>query len=227
MAHKVFQENVSIVIPTAGSKYLYECIRSVKKYTSDYELIVITNNLKGFAWACNEGIRQASNDYVCFLNDDTLVSPGWLDGLRDAFNIPDCGISGPSTCFSKGKQCNDKIIGKRFKWTQYDINNYADGLTRDLFVQTDIYGFCMLTRKSVLDKVGWFDEDYGLGNYEETDLIYRMKLKGFYPYWVVGSYVHHYGHQTLKNTNSLLSQNRKIFEKKKNSLDSGLCSQNI
>jgi len=220
MAHQIFQENISIVIPSAGSEYLAGCIKSVKKYTTGYELIVITNNYRGFPWACNEGIRQASNDYICFLNDDTLVSPGWLEGLREVFDIPNCGISGPSTCYSKGKQCNPKIMDKRFKWTQYDINKYAGELEKDLFIQTDIYGFCMLTRKSILDKVGWFDEAFGLGNYEEDDLIYRMKLKGFYPYWVVDSYVHHFGGQTLKNTNSLLSQNRKLFEAKKNSLGS-------
>jgi len=220
MAHKIFQENISIVIPTCGSDYLRGCIKSIKKYTSDYELIIIENDYKGFPWACNEGIGQATNDYICFLNDDTLVTPGWLEGLKKAFNIPGCGISGPSTCYSRGRQCNQKIMDKRFKWTQYDINKYVEGLEKDLFIQTDIYGFCMLTRKTILDKVGVFDEAFGLGNYEEVDLIYRMKQKGYLPYWAVSSYVHHFGNQTIKNTHNLLSQNRKLFEKKKNSMDS-------
>lgn len=219
MAYKIFQENTSIVIPTCNSKYLKGCIESVKKYTTNYELIIITNNYKGFSWACNRGIEQANNEYICFLNDDTLVTPGWLERLREAFEIPNCGISSPSTCYSKGKQCNIRIMDKRFKWSREDINRYAQTLKHEI-IQTDIYGFCMLTRKSILDKVGVFDEAYGLGNYEEDDLVYRMKLKSLYPYWVKHSYVHHYGSQTLKNTNSLLSQNRKLFEAKKNSMGS-------
>ncbi len=219
MAYKIFQKNTSIVIPTCDSKYLQGCIGSIKEYTSDYEIIVIVNDYKGFSWACNRGIEQAKDEYICFLNDDTLVSPCWLENLISAFDIEDCGIAGPSTCYSKGMQCNAAIMGKRFKWGQEEIDAYASTLKQET-IQTDIYGFCMLTKKSILDEVGVFDEDFGLGNYEEDELIYRMKLKGYMPYWVTNSYVHHFGHQTLKDTNSLLSKNRKLFEKKKNSLDS-------
>jgi len=209
----------SIIIPTVKSKYLRGCIDSVNKYTDDFEIIVITNDYKGFSWACNRGIEQAKGEYICFLNDDTLVSQCWLDNLIGAFDIKDCGIVGPSTCYSKGMQCNTKIMNKRFKWGQKEIDDYASTL-RQRIIQTDIYGFCMLTKKSILDEVGIFDEDFGLGNYEEDELIYRMKINKYMPYWVTNSYVHHFGHQTLKDINSLLTKNRKLIEKKKNSMGS-------
>src|SRR5436305_10453862 len=47
---------------------------------------VITNEEnRGFATACNQGLAAATNDAVVFLNNDTLLTPRWLDALLSPF----------------------------------------------------------------------------------------------------------------------------------------------
>lgn len=203
------------------------CIDNIDEYTTDYEVVVIHNNYEGFAKACNQGIGIARHDFICFLNDDTMVTPNWLDKLKKCFaDNSDCGIAGPTTCYSRGMQCDNKIMAKRFRWSRSDILDYAKSL-KDGYSKIGIYGFCMLTKKSVLDKVGYFDERFGLGNYEEVDLILRMSYAGYHPYWVRGAYVHHFGNQTISNTTSLLKTNKRyLIEKHGNSLGSRLYYKN-
>ena len=51
---------------------------------------------RGFPTAANAGLRAAAGRHVVLLNSDTLVSPGWLDGLRDAAcSAADIGTATP------------------------------------------------------------------------------------------------------------------------------------
>ncbi len=50
---------------------------------------------RNFGPACNEGARQASGELLFFLNNDTLVSPGWLEPLLDAMEASRVGACGP------------------------------------------------------------------------------------------------------------------------------------
>ena len=101
-------EEVSIVIVTYNSeRVIGECLRALRSSLENFsgEVIIIDNhsldrtisiansfvfcttkileqrkNL-GFAKACNEGVRAASGRYVCLLNPDVFVKPGWLPPL--------------------------------------------------------------------------------------------------------------------------------------------------
>src|SRR5512143_2974410 len=63
---------------------------------------VITNETnRGFAAACNQGAAAASGSIIVFLNNDTLVSDHWLDGLIEPFADPSVSATGPmSNCVS-------------------------------------------------------------------------------------------------------------------------------
>jgi len=230
------------VIPVKDAlEYLDKCILSLKKYTNKYELIIIDNGSRvktrdyisrlkakvitnkenmGFSYACNQGIKASSNDYICFLNSDTVVTPNWLYYLQKCFKLnPDCGIASPTTCFSGGKQCDHAIMDTRFDMTEQEILEYALKLNEG-YIISDIFGFCMLTKKSILDKVGGFDyKRYGLGNSEEKDIIWRLEQVGYNNYWAKQSYVHHYGHKTFDGMKlspmNNLHKNRAILEERK------------
>lgn len=232
----------SIVIPVKDAlDYLKKCISSLKKYTNNYELVIIDNgsskNTKryikgldavvvtnkentGFSYACNQGIKVSNHEFICFLNSDTVLTPDWLCKMQGCFRVnPDCGITSPSTCFSGGEQCDWSIASKRFEMSENDIWGYASKLKEDYKV-SDIFGFCMLTKKSILSEIGGFDwKRYGLGNSEEKDLMWRLEQVGYKNYWTCGAYVHHYGHKTFDemgiNPAQNLRANRKIFQRRK------------
>jgi len=195
-------EKTSIIIPVKDAlNYFKKCIDSIRKYTTDYELIIIDNDSnketkeylkdldaiiitnsenRGFPYGCNQGIKLASYNYLCFLNDDTIVTPNWLYKLQKAFEVKkDCGICGPTTCYSRGMQCDKTLMNKRFKMSEVEILDYSSKLKEE-YIQTVIYGFCMLTRKEILNKVGGFDwKRYGFGNYDEIDLQWRLEKLGY------------------------------------------------
>ena len=39
----------------------------------------------GFIVSCNRGAKKARGEYLFFLNNDTIVKPGWLSALLDTF----------------------------------------------------------------------------------------------------------------------------------------------
>ena len=147
-------EKVSIIIPVCGAlEYLKRCIDSIVKYTLNYELIIIDNgsdkktkeyiakqqeklgfilqtNKKntGFSYACNQGIKLSTCDYLCFLNSDTVVTPNWLSKLMRGFSMPDAGIVGPSTCFCGGEQMIKRLISRRLEMSQKEINAVNPGM---------------------------------------------------------------------------------------------------
>ena len=114
----------TIVIPSYESiSYLKLCIASIRKFThQDYHIVLVDNKsgnevreyLKdlandsditiilndinyGFAYAINQGIERADPDSdIVLLNNDTLVTPGWLNAMQQvAEEIKDVGIVVP------------------------------------------------------------------------------------------------------------------------------------
>jgi GT2 family glycosyltransferase len=97
-----------IIVPTYNNEALtIACFESIKKCTSDYRIIWVDNGStdtatveavlegvnylaiklpknEGFVGAVNRGIAISNSDYVCLLNNDTIVSTGWLDKMIDA-----------------------------------------------------------------------------------------------------------------------------------------------
>ena len=124
---------VSIIILTHNQlEYTKLCIESVEKYTPEpYQLILVDNgsadgtveyleavvghhfshrlicnreNL-GFAKGCNQGIEETSGDYVLLLNNDTVVTEGYIEAMIEcAKSDARIGIVGPMTNFISGPQ---------------------------------------------------------------------------------------------------------------------------
>ena len=60
----------------------------------DIELFAVDDNL-GFAGGNEYGVEQSHGEYLCFLNADAIVGPGWLEPLIAALDDPDVGIAAP------------------------------------------------------------------------------------------------------------------------------------
>ena len=113
--------NVSGKIVPDGDEQLWfarHCFERIKQYTKlPYELILIDNgsihgqdlleeyadvlisnkeNL-GFAKAVNQGIRRATGEWICVVNNDILIYEGWLEALIKTFeDNENCGIAMPA-----------------------------------------------------------------------------------------------------------------------------------
>ena len=236
----------SIVVPVYDClAFLKRCIASVRKFTSDYELIIVDNGSDqetrefiksvgckvvtnstntGFSNACNQGIvaSDPASEYICFLNSDTYVTQGWLSRMiQVGEQRPDVGILGPSTCFSSGSQC-DWSINRNIQDDQIEAVGRIH--RQKLAIETEIFGFCYLVKREVIDAIGGFDaKRYKIGCTEEVDFNWRAGKYGYKMIWVKDSYVHHFGHKTFRSLkidpHGTMAKNRQEFAKRKRLTD--------
>ncbi len=232
---------VSIVVITLNTPNLTRaCLRSVIRNTSvPYELIVINNSRSpgiqktlrafpeirviqnrgnaGFAKAANQGALAARGRYVCFLNSDVLVPPGWLERLVGATQQPGVGAAGPTSqhihCFKwdwppKGLPANEAST------TLADQLFQRWGKNR-LETMPYLFGFCLLIPKVVMARVGLFDEGYFFG-VEDIDYSLKLRLAGYRLVRVHSLFVHHKGSGSApsEHRRRLVKTSEKFFVQK-------------
>ena len=222
----------SIIIPNWNTDYcLRNCVESIKKFTKDYELIIVDNGSKreeirqyikevadkyifnktnlGFPKACNQGAKIAEGGLICFLNSDTIVTENWLSNMiKTMENSEKCVAVGP---LGNPEFRTDEKTGTIFGHQQYEGQYNKDTKVKFLV------GYCLLIKKEIFDKI-LFDEDFELGMYEDNILCEKINKLG-YEMWVSSkSLVKHIGSVTFRindlDYKELLEKNKKIYDKK-------------
>lgn len=246
-SRKAKQSLVSVVILTFNEvEYTKECVDSIRKHTPEaheiifvdngssdgtvswletlvrenahYKLIQNKTNL-GFAKGCNQGIEAASGEYVLLLNNDTVVTKDWLSGMLETLNsAPDIGIVGPLTNHISGIQKIEKVGYHSLE----EIENYAPAFrekNRYRRIETRrVVGFCMLFERSLVEKIGLFDESFGTGNFEDDDFCARAALAGYRNVIAGDVFIHHSGSRSFIGNRidyvGSMTGNRRIYTEK-------------
>jgi histidinol-phosphate phosphatase family protein len=126
---------------------------------------VIPGRAAGPAAARNLGWRQASAEWVAFLDDDVVPGPGWLGDLaRDLESL------GPEVAATKGRVQVPMPSGRR----PTDWERNVRGLETAQWATAD-----MAYRRSVLEEVGGFDERFPRAYREDADLGLRVVRAGY------------------------------------------------
>ncbi len=213
-------EQHEIIFVDNGSKDgTVQWLRKLVSENNNYRLIENKENL-GFAKGCNQGIKAARGEYIVLLNNDVIVTKGWLSGLIDCLKkAPNAGIIGPMTNNISGIQ----KIPVDYK-DESSIENFAKRFRETWrgrrIPSRRVVGFCMLFRKELVDKIGLFDESFGTGNFEDDDFCLRAELAGYQNYIAGDVFIHHYGSRSFIGNkidySALISGNRKKFDEKWN-----------
>jgi len=197
-----------IIVKYGLPEYEAECVQQVTNCTKyPFHLTVYDNYPKdenlSIVW--NRLIERSDAEYICLLNNDTIVSKGWLGKLLRAFSIKNAGAVGPISNRAGGAQGGFRAA------------------VEDKIVQTlMLSGFCLLFPRSSWEIVGGFDEKFKIYG-EDSDFCARLKKKrGLYIHY--GVFVYHFGAQgtpiaekrgkdmsAIRKESSLLFQ-RKIHE---------------
>ena len=190
------------------------------------ELTLIRNERsRGFPYCCNEMLYNSSEELVCFLNSDTIVSQQWDTHITDVMRSnASIGMAGPSTSFTHTEQSLPGLLEDRMRQDSAGVLRIAQRVYEFYRGQQQILdslgGFCLFIRREVVRKIGYFDERFGIGAAEEDDFIARAKTVGFQPVWVKYAYVHHFGHCTMTQelqgaSAELWRRNRILYEIKR------------
>jgi hypothetical protein len=108
---------ISIVVVYNNEKTLHEALlKSLKKQTSKFELILVNNTRRQYhsaAEALNYGGRKANGKYIMFVHQDVdLESDTWLEKTERCLeSIPRLGIAGVAGMSSKGKTSKERCRG--------------------------------------------------------------------------------------------------------------------
>ncbi|MCS6989900.1 MAG: glycosyltransferase family 2 protein [Chloroherpetonaceae bacterium] len=169
----------------------------------------------GYAGGCNFGFERTSGKYVVFLNNDTEQEPNWLSELV-ALAETDEEIASlqPKLLSIQARNRGEKVFDYAgAAGGMMDKLGYPYCLGRVLDeVETDCgqydksapifwtSGAAMFARRSALEKVGTFDEDF-FAHMEEIDLCWRLWKAGFWLRSAPKSIVYHYGGATLSQAN--------------------------
>jgi O-antigen biosynthesis protein len=238
---------VSIVILAHNQlRDTQQCLASIEKHTAPaHELILVDNgstdgtgqffrgyaakhghvrvilnraNL-GYAAGNNQGLACARGHTLLLLNNDTVVTAGWLERMLGVLELhPDCGLVGPVSNSVSGPQfvpaanyANlDQLPQFATQWCADHAGQSAEA--------SRLVGFCLLLRRAVVEKIGGLDPQFGSGNFEDDDFCIRAGLAGFKLRIAQDSFVHHTGGQTFKGAKidyrASLERNWELFKAK-------------
>ena len=140
----------------------------------------VDDNL-GFAGGNEYGAEQAAGEYVCFLNPDLVVGPGWLEPLLAALDDPAVGIAAPVFLNADGslQEAGQLIFSDTFT-APIGGPDVLAGDRSNIFSRDVDYASaaCWLVRRTDHDAIGGFDRHYHPAYFEDADYALRMEASG-------------------------------------------------
>ena len=180
-------QGVRLILIDNGSESATREVLAGHRARAPQRITVLRNEQNlGFIKAVNQGIRASSAASVCLLNNDTVPTAGWLaEMLAITTGDPTIGLVNPSSNtlgYCPPNDSPEAIV-------QYARSLEAQrGQTREM---SQGIGFCLLITRAVLNRIGLFDEAYGMGDFEDADFSKRALASGFRCVQAVAAYVYH------------------------------------
>jgi len=136
----------------------------------------------GFCGAVNAGAALARGEFLVLLNNDTEVEPDWLDTLVDAArSAPDVGAVGSKLLYGDGvlQEAGGIIWNDGVGW---NFGRYDDPAKPVYNFRREVE-YCsaasLLVRRDLFEELGRFDMRFAPGYYEDTDLCFALRQKGY------------------------------------------------
>jgi GT2 family glycosyltransferase len=236
----------SIIVPCCGQlEYTKLCVTSLLRHTrKNHELIFLdigsldgtAEYLEGIATAAQirveivhtptdmgipqavqTTLKQARGEYLVLLNNDTIVTDGWLSALIALANLsPAIGLVGPMSNYASPPQLVEKVpyrIGPKKSprtsgmpgsdWL-VDVSE-VDAFARKWreehkgkWKEADsLGGFCLLIKRAALDRIGPLDKASELGVFDYPVFSRKAREAGFTLACCRDHFIHHFGTRTF------------------------------
>lgn len=217
-----------VVVPRERFSYTRQSLESIYQHTQPpFELVYVDGNspaetqaylaeqasIKQFKLlrtdrylspnqARNLGLDQVKTKYLVFMDNDVIVSPGWLERLMQCAEDTGAAVVGPLMCqdepvhqvvhFAGGEShiWVDKLGRRRLREKMYLQGKKVDSVKAQLQRQpTELAEFhCVLVRRSIFDRIGSLDEKM-VNTKEHLDFCMSVREAGEQVYFEPDSIV--------------------------------------
>jgi GT2 family glycosyltransferase len=198
---------VSIIIPVYNQfNFTLRCLKSIQENSSkaSAEILIIDDasqdetpkalpNIRGiryirneanlgFLRSCNRAASEARGEYLVFLNNDTEVQKDWVDHMLAVFERDSrVGIVGAKLIYPDGRmQEAGGLI-----WSDGSAMNFGrdddPGKPEYNYLRETDYcsAACILIKAALFQEVNGFDELFEPAYYEDVDLAFKVRAKGY------------------------------------------------
>lgn len=179
---KIDYHNWELIVIDNGSKDGSNKLAKKSKLPAKRIVVIENNTNSGFVKANNQGYSVSKGKYVLLLNNDTKVKNTFLSHLvTKILSDSSVGILQPKIFLMDKRGYLDNAgsfltrIGFWYHWGFLEKDSEEFAKDREIF---SAKGACMLIKRSVIEKVGLFDDDF-VQYFEETDFCWRVWLSGF------------------------------------------------
>ena len=207
-----------IIVDNASSDGTQAYLRYLADRHAHIRVILNTENT-GFAAGNNQGLRAAEGEHLILMNNDTIAPPGWLSRLTRHLGDPFIGLVGPMSNFVG----NEAKVDVAYR-TLDEMDDFArkhtwkhDGEVADI----DMLAMqCVAFRRDLLERVGFLDERFGIGMFEDDDYAERVRAAGLRVVCAADVFIHHFGQASFSKLiqsgdyDPLFNRNRALFEEK-------------
>lgn len=172
----------------------------------------------GFIEANNFMIRRYPAWDVVFLNNDTLVTHGWLESLIEtAYKSPKIGLVGSKLVYPDGRlqEAGSEMFqdGSARAYGKYE--DQVDPRFNQLREVDYCSAACLFAKREALNQIGGFDPRYSPAYYEDCDLAFSARAAGFKVLYEPKSVVVHLEYSTSGGSAfERMETNRKKFVEK-------------
>ncbi len=196
---------ISIVVPVCGQVALTRrCVKSIRAWTDEpYEIVLVSNGstaaevqelqalmdeadqfvhfdeMIGYPRAINEGVRLASGEYLCLMNNDAAFTGKWAKRLIADLEHGD--VVSP-------------IVDQIGQPCQRLGDHWAPSRLAEVGM---LFFVCVVLRRSLFVELGGLDEGFGLGNSEDVAFCELVKARGGMLLVDPGVFVTHAGSATF------------------------------
>ena len=174
----------AVVVDNASPDGTAEWLEDMARHYPRVRIVLSQENL-GFSGGNNLGVRACRGEYIVVLNNDTVVTPGWLGRLVRHLEDDDAlGLVGPVTNAIGNEACVDvdydddeAMLTASHQYTSVHFREllYVDNIDVAHMTEVSEAFFAVAFRRSTWERTGELDEGFGLGFFEDDDYCHRLR----------------------------------------------------
>lgn len=207
-----------IVVDNASTDGTRAYLRYLARERPEVRVILNDEN-RGFAAANNQGVAVTRGDYIVLLNNDTVVPRGWLEPMIAHLADPTIGLVGPVTNFV-GNEARIPVDYASLDGMQAFADRHTQAHAGRVFDINVLAMFCVMIKRTVMERIGLLDERFGVGMFEDDDYSRRVQAAGLRTVCAEDAFVHHFGQAAFKKLietgeyDRLWAANQRHYEEK-------------